>query len=388
MLTYDPLRCYSVNVFNCFMKKVKFVSSSIHEQDFATAVRKNVNDYFRDKGISTKGNLLMFIQTAAMLSIYIAPLILIILLPMNAWIALILAVLIGVGMAGVGMTVMHDAVHGSYSKKEWVNKIFGGTMYLMGSSVITWKIQHNYLHHAFTNIEGSDQDITSKGFIRLSEHTPVKKINRYQYIHAFLFYGFMTISKLINDFTQLNTFKKAEATRKHVAHPSWELAKMIIVKSLYVFVFIGLPMLFTTFTWWQILIGFFIMHWVAGCIMSTIFQMAHIVEIVNQPVTTPQGTIEHEWAVHEVQTTADFARKNLFLFWYIGGLNFQIEHHLFPNICHIHYRKIAPIVEKTIREFGYQYNLKPTFLKALQSHVRRLKELGRPSDSMSNELGH
>jgi len=359
------------------MKKVKFISSSLQEQDFATAVRKNVNDYFKEKGISTKGNYLMTLQTIAMLSIYIAPLVLILTVSMSAWVALIMTILIGIGMAGIGMSVMHDAVHGSYSKREWVNKIFGGTMYLLGSSVITWKIQHNYLHHAFTNIEGSDQDIESKGPIRLSEHAPLKKFHRYQYLHAFFFYGFMTISKLIKDFSQLNSYIKSDATRKQLAHPRLELFIMIVVKAIYLFVFIALPIWVTHFSWWQVLTGFFIMHWIAGFIMSTIFQMAHIVEIVNQPKTTPQGTIEHEWAVHEVQTTADFARKNLFLYWYIGGLNFQIEHHLFPNICHIHYRKIAPIVEKTIREFGYNYNLKPTFIKALGSHIRRLKVLGR-----------
>lgn len=365
------------------MKKVKFISSSIQEQDFAAAVRKNVNEYFSKKGISTKGNMLMVLQTIAMLSVYIIPFVLIITAPMSAWIAMIMTVLIGIGMAGVGMSIMHDAVHGSYSKRAWVNKIFGGTMYLLGSSVITWKIQHNYLHHAYTNIEGSDQDIASKGPIRLSEHAPLRKIHRYQYLHAFFFYGLMTISKLIKDFAQLNSYKKSEATRKHLAHPTLELVKMIVVKAAYLFVFIGLPLLFTPFTWWQVMIGFFIMHWFAGFIMSTIFQMAHIVEIVNQPLSTPEGTIEHEWAVHEVQTTSDFARKNLFLYWYIGGLNFQIEHHLFPNICHIHYRKIAPIVEKTIKEFGYTYNLKPTFIKALGSHIRKLKELGR-QDSMGN----
>lgn len=358
------------------MRKIKFVSSDIKEQNFAAAVRKNVNDYFKEKGISTKGNILMAIQTTVMLSVYIIPFVLLLTVPMSAWIAMFMAILIGIGMAGVGMGVMHDAVHGSYSKKEWVNKIFGGTMYLLGSSVITWKIQHNYLHHAYTNIEGSDQDIASKGPIRLSQHAPLRKIHRYQYIHAFLFYGLMTISKLIQDFSQLNTFRKSEATRKHLAHPTLEFVKMILVKLIYLFVFIGLPLLITSFTWWQVFIGFIIMHWVAGCIMSTVFQMAHIVEIAEQPLSTAEGVIEREWAVHEVQTTSDFARNNNFLYWYIGGLNFQIEHHLFPNICHIHYRKIAPIVERTVKEFGYIYNLKPTFINALHSHIRRLKELG------------
>ena len=133
----------------------------------------------------------------------------------------------------------------------------------------------------------------------------------------------------------------------------------------------------TDFTWWQVLLGFCILHLTAGMIMSTVFQMAHVVEGTKQPLPDSNGVINNEWAVHELMTTSDFARNNLFLNWYIGGLNFQIEHHLFPNICHIHYRKIAPIVQQTADEFGFTYNLKPTFLAAFISHAKRLKALGK-----------
>jgi linoleoyl-CoA desaturase len=359
------------------MSATKFVSADSHQKTFAAAVRKNVNDYFRENGISTKGNAALAIQTAIMLSAYIVPFVLIFIIPMNAWVIMGLTVLMGLGLAGIGMCVMHDAVHGSYSKKEWVNKLFGGTMYLLGSNVFNWKIQHNVLHHAYTNIEGHDQDIASRGPIRLSEHAPLKKIHRYQHIHAFFFYGLMTISKLTRDFTQLIGYNKAGITRQHRVNPTVEYTKMVAIKIVYLFIFIGLPILFTPFSWWQVLLGFFIMHWTAGCILSTIFQMAHVVEGAEQPLPNESGEIENDWIVHELRTTSDFARNNRFLNWYIGGLNFQIEHHLFPNICHIHYRKIAPIVEKTAKEFGYPYNLKPTFAHAFASHVRRLKELGR-----------
>ncbi|HMU10649.1 MAG TPA: acyl-CoA desaturase [Ferruginibacter sp.] len=361
------------------MKTIKFVCSDTRQKQFAAAVRKNVNDYFRERGISTKGNLELRIQTAVMLAIYIVPFVLLFIVPMNAWIAMGMAVVIGVGMAGIGMCVMHDAVHGSYSKKEWVNKLLGGTMYLLGSNVFNWKIQHNYLHHAYTNIEGYDQDIASRGPIRLSQYAPLKKIHHYQYIHAFLFYGLMTISKLVKDFTQLVEYNKAGITRQHHVNPTAEYIKMVSVKILYLFVFIGLPILFTPFSWWQVLIGFFVMHWAAGCILSTVFQMAHVVEGTEQLLPDADGIIEREWAVHELRTTSDFARNNLFLNYFVGGLNFQIEHHLFPNISHIHYREIAPIVERTAKEFGFAYNLKPTFRNALHSHIHRLKELGMPS---------
>lgn len=296
---------------------------------------------------------------------------------MNIWVAVIMVILMGIGMAGVGMCVMHDGAHGSYSKKDWINNLAGATMFLLGSSVLNWKIQHNVLHHTYTNIEGNDEDIAVRGPIRLSEHAPLLKIHRYQYIHAFFFYGLMTIFKLSKDFTQLARYNKAGLTRQHHSKPGVEYIKMTVVKSLYLFILIGLPILFTAFSWWQVLIGFFIMHWVGGLIMSTIFQMAHVVEGALQPLPNSDGIIETDWAVHELRATSDFARNNHLLNWYAGGLNFQIEHHLFPNICHVHYRSIAPIVENTAKQFGLMYNLKPSFTAALVSHVRRLKELGK-----------
>ena len=347
------------------------------QRDFASAVRQNVNNYFKEKGISTKGNFALFTQTVSMLSLYIAPFVLLLIIPMSAWLALAAVVVVGIGMAGVGMCVMHDAIHGSYSDKVWVNKLMGCTMYLLGSNAFNWKIQHNVMHHAYTNIEGHDEDIVAKGPIRLCQFSPLKKIHRYQHIHAFLFYGLMTITKMTNDFTQLASYIKEGIARKFNINPTFEYAKMTLIKLIYLFAFIGLPLLLTDFTWWQILLGFFIMHWAAGFILSTIFQMAHIVEGAEQFKADPNGIIRNDWAVTEVKTTSDFARNNLLLNWYAGGLNFQIEHHLFPNICHVHYRKIAPIVERTAQQFGLFYNLKPSFVHAFGSHVRRLKQLGR-----------
>lgn len=364
------------------MAHVKFEKGLEPEHQFSVLLRKNVNNYFKENGISTKGNMTLAMQTLVMLSLYVVPFILILSVPVSTWLALVFMVIMGIGIAGVGMCVMHDAVHGSFSEKEWINKLFGGTMYLLGSNVFNWKLQHNVFHHAYTNINGIDEDIESKGPIRLADHAPLKRIHRYQYIHAFFFYGLLTLSKLVKDFTQLARYNREGITAKYKMNPTREYLKMAVVKAVYLFAIIGLPILLTDFSWWQVLLGFFIMHWVAGCILSTVFQMAHVVEGAEQPMPDAGGMIHHDWAVHELMTTSDFGRSNLFLNWYVGGLNFQIEHHLFPNISHVHYRKIAPIVERTAREFGINYNLKPSFASAFQSHVRRLKELGRkaPAD--------
>ena len=358
------------------MTTVKFVRDSEEEHQFATVLRKNVNAYFKENGISIKGNLTLALQTIVMLSLYLVPFIVLLILPMGSWTALLLCVLMGIGVAGVGMCVMHDAVHGSFSDKAWLNNLFGSTLYLLGGNVFNWKMQHNIFHHAYTNIEGLDEDIASRGPLRLCENAPLKKIHKYQYIHAFFFYGLLTISKMIKDFTQLAAYNRTGVTERYNVNPTREYIKMVVTKIAYLTVILGLPIMMTSFTWYQVLGGFFAMHWVAGCILSTVFQMAHVVEGTEQPMPNAEGVIHHDWAVHELRTTSDFARNNLFLNWYVGGLNFQIEHHLFPNISHVHYHKISPIVELTARQFGLEYNLKPTFRSALVSHVQRLKKLG------------
>lgn len=359
------------------MNTVKFVSANENETNFAKTVRQNVLSYFTENNLSTKGNKVLYLQTFVMLSLYIVPFILILALKLKIGLVIFFLLLIGIGMAGTGMCVMHDALHGSYSEKKWINTLMGNSMYILGANVFNWKVQHNLFHHTYTNIDGLDEDIAARGPIRLSESAPLKKIHKYQYIHAFFFYGLLTISKLIKDFTQLAKYNKEGVSKKQHIHPKAEYFKMILFKCIYLFVIIGLPIIYTDFIWWQVLIGFFIVHWTAGWILSTIFQMAHIVEGATQPIPDKNGIIHHHWTVHELLTTSDFARRNNFLNWYVGGLNFQIEHHLFTHISHVHYKKIAPIVEEAARQYGIPYNLKSNFFSAYRSHIKRLKELGK-----------
>lgn len=356
------------------MKTILFEKN---QSQFMASLRKNVNDYFKEKKISTKGNWKTALKSAVMLSIYLTPFVLMLTVPMYGWMIFPLAVIMGIGMAGTGMAVMHDGLHGSSSRKKWLNDLMGSTMYLLGSTTFNWKIQHNVLHHTFTNIEGMDEDIESKSALRLSIHAPLKKIHRFQYIYAFLLYSLMIFRKLVNDFFLLHRYNKKGITRQQNAKPTLEYIKLIGSKLIYFFTAIGLPLLFSDFSWWQILLGFVVMLCTGGFIMAIVFQMAHVVEGVEQPLPTSEGTIENEWAIHQLQTTSNFARNNAFINWFVGGLNFQIEHHLFPNICHIHYKKLSYIVEKTAREYGLPYNVKPSFVKALASHTRMLKILGR-----------
>jgi len=357
------------------MQPIKFTSKDKHEKQFVIDLRKKVNDYFKLNHISNKANTAMIVKTIVLIGSYLLPFFIILFVPMNPRIALGLTVLIGAGIAGIGMGVMHDACHGAYSKRHWVNNLLAGTLYLLGSNVLNWKIQHNVLHHTYTNISGLDEDIDDKGPIRLSENKPLKWYHKYQFIYAFAFYGLMTLTMLTNDFSRLYKYHKEGLIKGQNKKMIHEVIKMFFRKIIYLCIIIGLPLWLTNYSIGQILVGFFIMHWTAGIILSFVFQMAHVVEGATQPVL--QNNMQNDWSVHQLNTTSDFARHNMLLSWYVGGLNFQIEHHLFPNICHVHYKKLAPIVEQTAKEYGITYNLKPSFSNALLSHIHRLKELGR-----------
>ncbi|WP_317900053.1 fatty acid desaturase family protein [Aurantibacillus circumpalustris] len=357
------------------MNPVRFTSKDANEKLFVNTLKKNVNDYFKTNHLSTKANSAMVIKSIILISLYLVPFVLILTIPMNSWLALLCTVVMGIGIAGVGMGVMHDAAHGAYSRKHWLNDLLAGSLYLLGSNVLNWKIQHNVLHHTYTNVNGLDEDIDEKGPIRLSENTPLKKIHRFQYIYAVFFYGLMTVVMLTNDFTRLRHYSKLGLLKTQGKNLQTEFIKMLFRKAIYLGLIFGLPLWLTPFNFWQVLLGFFVMHWIASIILSFVFQMAHVVEGASQEDSLHD--IETDWHVHQLRTTSDFARNNRLLSWYVGGLNFQIEHHLFPGICHIHYKKIAPIVEATALKYNMPYNLKPSFRAALFSHTQRLKELGR-----------
>jgi len=366
------------------MKTLQFKSANKNETDFAEELKRKVSEYFKNNHLSTKGNIWLYFKSFVLVSIYVIPWVIIIVVPMSAWLGLLLCVIIGFGEAGIGMSVMHDAAHGALSRKKWVNTLFQSSMYILGSNMFNWKIQHNLYHHTYTNIFGYDPDIGTKVVIRLCEHAKLRKYHKYQYIYSFFLYGLMTLSKIALDIVQLIQFNKEGITENQKANPQKELRILILSKSLYFIIFLGIPLWLSLFSWWQVLLGFIVIHLTAGMIMSTIFQMAHVVEGAEQPLPDSDGVIHHDWLTHQLLSTSDFAPNNRILGWYCGGLNYQIEHHLFPNICHIHYRKIAPIVRITAEKYGIKYNLKPTFRHAFISHVRRLKELGRDKKILIN----
>lgn len=343
---------------------------------FVKELRKRVNRYFKENNISRNANAHMVVKSISMFLIYLIPYAFVYTgLITGAW-ALILAAVMGIGMAGIGMSVMHDANHGAYSSNQKVNNLIGICIHLIGGDVYNWKVQHNILHHTYTNIDGLDGDIDQDPFLRLSSEQAWSKGHKYQHIYAFFLYTLGTIAWAFMDFVQYRRFSKLGLSPEGKLNKPKQFRKLVIYKAAYwTFIFV-LPMVFSPFAWWQVLIGWLVMNMVAGFILTVTFQLAHVVEGVSFPVPTDEGKVENEWMIHQLKTTANFAKNSKLVTWFVGGLNFQIEHHLFPNICHVHYKKLSDIVKETAEEYGIIYNHHKTYFGAVKSHYKMLKELG------------
>ncbi|MGF1635978.1 MAG: fatty acid desaturase family protein [Cyclobacteriaceae bacterium] len=362
------------------MVTAKSITFATTNRDFVTTLNKRVNDYFKTNSISRNANGTMVLKTVVMFSLYLIPYFLIITNTITNPISLLgLVFIMGIGIAGIGLSVMHDANHGAYSSKSWINDAIGYSLNFVGASAFNWKMQHNVLHHSFTNIHEEDEDISPRGVLRLSPHSDWKPMHRFQHIYAWFLYGLMTIVwVLVKDFVRIIRYDKSGLAKKHNANIFGEWTILILTKVIYIGYLVIVPLMLTSLVWWQILIGILLMHYIAGFILAIIFQPAHVVEGTEYPLPDENRSLENNWAVHQLMTTTNFANKNKILSWYVGGLNYQIEHHLFPNICHVHYEKISKIVKETTEEFGLPYKNISTFREALASHKRLLKELGNP----------
>ena len=347
--------------------------------DFSTTVQKRVNEYFKQNNIKRHGNSEMIWKSIVMFTLYFGPYALILSgWITNPWLLLLSVVIMGFGLAGIGLSVMHDANHGAYSDKPWVNSLMGYSINLVGANAFAWKIQHNVLHHTYTNVHDHDEDISPRGVLRLSPHSGWKSMHRFQHIYAWFLYGLMTIVWLgIKDYVRLVRYHRDGMARKHKANIVHEWIILIASKLTYLGYMFIIPMLLTPLVWWQVLIGVFVMHYLAGFILAIIFQPAHVVDGTEFPLPDENNALENNWAIHQLHTTTNFGNDSKWFSWYVGGLNFQIEHHLFPNVCHVHYRKIASIVRETTKEFQLPYKSSRTFIGALAGHARLLKQLGR-----------
>ncbi len=345
--------------------------------EFFTTLTRRVNEYFSENQISKFANGAMYLKTVIIVLLYIIPLTWLIVGPISTlYTHFILWAIMGLGMVGIGLTIMHDANHGAYSRNPKVNEFMGGLLNLVGAYHVNWKIQHNVFHHTYTNIVGHDEDIR-KTIIRFSPKHPYFFLHKFQAFYStvlYMIYPFIWI--LSKDFEQYNRYKGQNLYSKYGRTDRRALTEIIVLKTLYWPVTLFLPIYFSPFSVGYTIAGYFIHHFISGIILAYATQPAHVgddMEFFSSDDNN--GSMENNWAVHQMKTTANFAENSAFLTWFFGGLNYQIEHHLFPTVCHVHYKNISKIVKQTAQEFNLPYKSHRTFYDALKSHFGHLNRM-------------
>ncbi len=354
---------------------VKFVPKN--KKQFFTDLTQRVNAYFKENNISKQANGSMKFKTAFFIFGTIGLYALIMSQIFSPLVMLGLAIILGSFKAFLAFNVGHDAIHGSYSESNLVNKLLSRSFDFLGGNSYMWSITHNKIHHTYTNIPGHDEDIDlAPGIVRLCPNEPWKPMMRYQKYYSFLLYGLAGLFRVFKQ-DYYKFFKKEIGAFDNTNHPKVEYFNLFFYKAVYYFTFIAAPIIFLDLTIGQVLLGFLIMMATEGFVLGLVFQLAHVVEDVEFPEPNAENNIEEVWAIHQLQTTANFSRKSWLATFLCGGLNYQVEHHLFPNICHIHYPELSHIVKKTADEYGIIYNENETFFSALKSHYNMLDKFGK-----------
>jgi linoleoyl-CoA desaturase len=344
---------------------------------FYRDVRSKVYAYLDQQGITPAANLQMVLKTVFFLLLFGGSYYAAVFGAWPGWAKLLACLLHGLSIAAIGFNIAHDAGHDAYSGSKTINRLLFYTMDMVGSNSYMWHIKHNQAHHIYTNINSFDEDITGSYLLRLSPHAPFNRINRYQYIYAWLLYPLLYFYIVwFYNFQQFSTRCFGPFTDlKHTAK-AW--VQLLGWKSVYFFYAVFVPVWLMDIPILHFIAGYFISAATAGFTLAIIFYLAHCVENANLFPLPVQQTIEDNWAAHQLRTTSNFGMGNRWLTWFSGGLNYQVEHHLFPEICSIHYRRISHIIETTAQQHGLPYLKYDTFGAALRSHQQMLQQLSKP----------
>lgn len=350
--------------------------SSHQKDDFYQTLNHRVNAHFKTHNKHKYANKQMVFKSILFLSGTITLYLLFISNQFTFLQLLPVAILLGWFKALTGISIGHDAIHGAYASSQKTNHLLGHIFDLLGVNPYTWRITHNIVHHTYTNIPEHDYDIeVSPKLLRMSPKGILLPHMRFQQYYAFILYGFSSIFRAFSQ-EYVKFFSRKLGGYDCPKPPLKEYIHLFFWRFLFYTLFLAVPLMRLSLSWYQVLFLFVVMMFTQGLFLGVVFQLAHIVEKTSFPEANEKGTLEHTWATHQMLTTANFAVQNPVVNFFCGGLNTQIEHHLFPHICHIHYPSIAPIVAQTAEEYGIPYHEYTTFCSALKSHFRKLKEFG------------
>lgn len=342
--------------------------------DFYTELKAAVKEVVDAPGRADSARVRMYAKSAFMVLWAVASWIGLVLLADTWWQAAIGAVSLGFALAGVGFNITHDANHGAYPGGARVNRAMSWTMDLIGASSYVWRTKHNTAHHTFTNISGADSDIDSMPFARFAPDQPRRFYHRFQHVYMWFLYGLFAIKwHTVGDVGYLIARKVGETP---LAWPKGrDLVGFVVGKVLFVGWTLAIPLMLHPA--WQVAVVFAVSSFVLAFTLAVTFQLAHCLEEAEfSSIEQMERSGPSEWARHQVETTVDFAPRSRFLVWYLGGLNFQIEHHLFSRVSHIHYPRMAPVVREVCERHGVRHQTHETLWPALASHARWLRHMG------------
>ena len=348
---------------------------------FHADLKSRVMEYFSISGLTTTGNTGLYLKAIVLVIAYVAVYVHLVFFTPIWFLSVLECVLLGGLAAAIGFNIMHDGAHGSFSKNKWINDLAGISINFLGANVFMWKTKHNVVHHSFTNVDGVDDDMNARPLLRLC---PTQK--RYK-IHKFQHYYFLLVYALLYLYWVFVTDYKKYVTKRVGITPIQKMKwndhlSFWGFKFIHLALFVAIPIYTLGVIPW--LIGFLIFGTSTGVFLSVVFQLAHSVEETEFPLPdTTSNKLENDWAVHQLKTTANFSTHNKVLSWFIGGLNFQVEHHLFPHISHVHYPAISKIIKETCREYNIPYLEHQKMREAFTSHIQHLKSLGRLEQNFS-----
>jgi len=279
--------------------------------------------------------------------------------------------ILGFFMALIGLNVQHDANHGAISRNPWVNRILGMSQNWIGGSAVDWIHQHVVQHHTETNDVHHDPDIVGSGLLRLNPLKPTASHLVYQHIYVFFLIALFGLNVV---YESLNHIVKG-------AHHA-PMSKMITSNR----VFDASASLFFVFRWIvfplaqqeslaaaaMTFLNIFPMFMVGGYYLAFFFIISHNFEGVHM-FDKSSAKSTQSFLYKQVASSSNVGGS--FLCFINGGLNYQIEHHLFPRIQHTHYPTIAPVVREFCLARNIPYRHFPTVSENLRSCVAHLAKM-------------
>ena len=359
-------------------KRVRFKGNPRKEL-FIQDLRKRVANYFDENGISPYANTEMYLKTAFAIVSWIAT---------YAWImsdtlsehpiALYLVyLLLGYIHIFIAFNIMHDATHNAYSSNKYVNKILGYSMDFIGGNQYLFRRMHG-AHHGYVNIHGIDVTLETHGLFRFTPDEPWLPRHKYQHYYTFILYALAMLQwATIKDFKWF--FGEAHiGNQKNIKHPLKEYIILFIGKTVFYGLTLVLPIIFLSAPWYTILGAWVFMHVLPGLTFALIFQVTHVYDGTTYPIPDDEGNLDNNYALHVLETTADFSRHSRLGSWLMGGINIHVIHHILPQVCHVHYPALTKILKETCDDHGIEYQENRTFWMALKKHYQILKHLSAP----------